>query len=562
MMVSTSQPDAASPAAESSLDPTIAPSAVQAEMAVGVTLPVPANAADTPEGLAGTSDATNTVTPAETDAQALARLATLSQMEFDRVRKAEAKALGIQLSTLDEQVKAARAAPAPVELLPFQDWEPYPEPVDPALLLTEIAATIRSMVILDPEQADAGALWVAHTHVADVADTSPIAIVNAPEKACAKTLLQTVFAKMSKRPLQASNASLSALFRAVESWQSTLFIDEADTFFKDNPELHGLVNAGYSKGGFVLRSEASGDSFEPRMFSVYGPKSIAGIALEKHLPDSTMSRGIIFNLRRKLPHESVQRLRHFDKSVFERIGSKLARFAQDYSQQLRLARPDLPEELSDREQDSWEALFAIAQCAGPDWVERANKAALALSGESLSSVSTGNELLADIQSVFEIKRTFKISTVDLIDALTADEERGWATYNRGKQLSPRQLAKQLAAYGIHSKTVRMPTGSTPKGYDADQFADAFARYLSIPPKLPQQGNAATQPMQGMEAPVADTTQQSDADALDPFLADPGSMGGAAAEGLPGVDCGAVADTTRERKNQKPPRTMAELDWNR
>lgn len=35
----------------------------------------------------------------------------------------------------------------------------------------------------------------------------------------------------------------------------------------------------------------------------------APIALEKHLPDSTLSRGIVINLRRKLPHEFVQRLR-------------------------------------------------------------------------------------------------------------------------------------------------------------------------------------------------------------------------------------------------------------
>ena len=525
------------------------PLVVSTQADAALTPPVPEVAADAPQILAGAvasaGVATAAITPAQTDAQVIARLASLSLMEYDRVRKCEAKELGVQLSTLDEQVKAARIVQAPVELLPFQDWEPYPEPIDPALLLTEISATIRSLVILNPEQADGAALWTAHTHVADVADTSPLAIVNAPERECAKTLFQTVLAKMSKRPLLASNASLSALFRAIGSWQSTLFIDEADTFFRDNPELHGLVNAGYSKGGFVLRSEPSGDSFEPRIFPVYGPKSIAGIALEKHLPDSTMSRGIIFNLRRKLPHESAQRLRHFDRSIFERIGSKLARFAQDYSGQLRHARPRLPEELSDREQDSWEPLFAIAQCAGPEWIERARKAALALSKTGASSVSTGNELLVDIQSVFEMKRAFKISTVDLIDALTADVEKGWATYNRGKQLSPRHLAKQLAAYGIHGKTVRMPNGSTPKGYDADQFADVFARYLATPQKLPQPGNASTQPLAGF---VADTAQQSDPGDLERFLAEVELMEDCPPDGLLGGDRGVVADTTQESKD--------------
>ena len=45
---------------------------------------------------------------------------------------------------------------------------------------------------------------------------------------------------------------------------------------------------------------------------------------------------------------------------------------------------------------------------------------------------------------------------------------------------PRQLAKQLAPYGIKSKTVRVDKYGTPKGYELSQFDDAFARYLDVP----------------------------------------------------------------------------------
>lgn len=461
--------------------------------------------------------------PPQNEAEIIRRLATLNPMDYDRIRKEEAKALGIQVKTLDDMVKAERNQDSASNRMPFPDIAPWSDPVCPADLFDEIAAIIPSFIVLDQNQADAATLWVAHTYLTAEADTSPLAIINAPEKACAKTLFQTILARMSYRPLPASNATLSALFRAVESWKPTLFIDEADTFFRDNAELHGMVNAGYKRGGFVLRSEASGDSFEPRMFSVYGAKSIAGIALEKHLPDSTMSRGIVFNLRRKLPHETVERLRYADGAVFDRIASKMTRFAEDYSQQVRQARPVLPDDLSDREQDNWEPLLAIASCAGAAWVERATNAALALSKAAESSVSTGNELLADIQTVFEQKRTFKISTVDLIDALVADEEKAWATYNRGRPLTPRQLAKQLAAYGIQPKTVRMAHG-TPKGYDAEQFADVFSRYLGAPEKLRQQRNELPE----ITAAVADD-EQLHADILRDAMLDP--------------DCGAVADTS-------------------
>jgi len=147
-------------------------------------------------------------------------------------------------------------------------------------------------------------------------------------------------------------------------------------------------------------------------------------------------------------------------------------------------------------------MLAIAGCAGPEWVRRATDAALALSCSSELSVSTGNELLADIQCVFEKKRVTKIRTADLIEALVCDDELSWSTYNRGKQISPRQLAKMLDVYGIKPKTVRHGN-ETPKGYDAEQFADAFARYLSPSSTLPKQGNVETQPV----LDVADTAQQ-------------------------------------------------------
>jgi len=373
---------------------------------------------------------------------------------------------------------------------PFRDHQPADEPRPPDQLLNEVADVIRTFVILEPEQADAAALWLAHTYLTDHAENSPIAIINAPERACAKTLFQTVLARMCRRPLQASNASLSALFRAIKSWSPTILIDEADTFFKDNAELHGMLNAGYTKGGVVLRSEATGDSFVPKTFSVYGAKSIAGIALERHLPDSTMSRGIVFSMRRKLAHENVQRMRHADVSVFDRLAGKLARFALDYGQQVRDARPHLPDELSDRAQDNWEPLLAVAMCAGDDWVRRATHAALKMSAASEAQGSASNDLLLDIREVLSKWEGSTIRSIDLIDQLIDDPDMGWATYNRGKPMSPRQLAKHLAVYGIKPRTVRQRDGSTPKGYVLMEFEDAFKRYLKPPTETSNESDRA------------------------------------------------------------------------
>ncbi len=479
------------------------------------------------------------------DEEVIASLAAMSPVEYDRVRTEKAKQLGIQLKTLDAMVKQARNQEAEPSNMPFPEVVPHPEPINPAMVLNEVADTIQRFIVLGHEQVHALTLWIALTWFIDVVDIFPLLLPNSPEKGCGKTNLLTVAIRLVCRALPASNASASALFRAVELWRPTILIDEADTFFKDHTDLHGMVNAGYLRDGYVLRSEAVGDSFEPRMFSVYSAKALAGIALEKHLPDATLSRGIMINMRRKLPHESVERLRHADKDLFAELSGKLARFAADYSEQVRKARPVLPEELSDRDQDNWDGLLALASCAGDEWLARATAAAIYLSCENKSSVSTGNELLADIQHIFERRGGGKISTVQLIEALCADEESGWATYNRGKPLSPRQLAKQLATYGINSKTVRLGPGNTPKGFDADQFADVFARYLAPPEKLPQQRNDTQEALNCMSSGVADKTQHSrHDDATGGVAANPQQNSirndSATPEPLTYMDCGGVA----------------------
>jgi len=367
--------------------------------------------------------------------------------------------------------------------LPFKVYYPSKNAIQLCELLNEVSATIRMFVIVSAIQADAIALWIFMGYIFNLFDTNPLLIINAPERACAKTLLQTVIADLSARALMASNATASSLFRSVELWNPSIFFDEADTFFKENNELLGMVNAGYKSSGFVLRSEKVEDSFVPKKFPVFGPKSIAGIALERHLPDSTMSRALVINMRRKLPNETVTRLRYAEPGLFAKLCAKLERAADDYAEAIQHARPHLPEALSDRGQDNWEPLLAIAEVAGDGWLERATQAALILSNHSNEKVSTGNELLSDIQSIFEDRRHGKqywdkISSADLIAQLQQIAESPWATYNQGRPIAPRQLAGQLAMYGIKSKTVRVGRHDTPKGYELSQFEDAFARYLN------------------------------------------------------------------------------------
>ena len=119
--------------------------------------------------------------------------------------------------------------------------------------------------------------------------------------------------------------------------------------------------------------------------------------------------------------------------------------------------------------------------AGGHWPEIGKTAALKLSGSESAAQSVGVELLSDVKEIFEMRYADRISTSDLISALCGDDEKMWATYNRGNPIRPRQLADKLKGYGINSNTIRIGA-NTVKGFRLDQFTEAFSRYIvSSPP---------------------------------------------------------------------------------
>jgi putative DNA primase/helicase len=424
----------------------------------------------------------------ESDDEAFARLAKLSELDYEHARNTEAERLRVRVSILDKNVRQAQRDSQATEGIGFDDIRPWPDPVDGAALLSGIAEAIARFIVCKPEVTQAAALWVAMTWFIDVVQVAPLAVITAPEKRCGKSQLLTLLGKLSHRPMVASNISAAALFRVIDAWQPSLMVDEADAFMKDNEELRGILNSGHTRdSAYVVRTV--GEDFTPKQFSTWGGKAIAGIG---QLADTLMDRSIVLDLRRKTPHEQVERLRYAESGLFDDLASRLCRFSGDNREAVRRARPELPLALHDRAQDNWEPLLAIADVAGGVWPEQARKAALVISPESDEAATIGGELLEDIREVFELKRVDRIRSTELIEALCSDDEKPWATYNRGKWISRRQVSKRLKDYGIKSKTIRLGAYNTPKGFEKTQFEDAFSRYLTplLLSATPPQPNAS------------------------------------------------------------------------
>lgn len=305
----------------------------------------------------------------------------------------------------------------------FDEVEPWPEKVNGADLLDELVEAIGRHVIADKETIRAAALWATFTWLIDAVQVAPIANITAPEKRCGKTVMLSVLGKLAYRPMQVSDIATAALFRSIELWAPTLLIDEVDAFLRDNEEARGILNAGFTRdSAYVIR--CVGDDHMPTKFRVWGGKALCGIG---KIADTLADRSIPLRLRRKKPGEQAERLRYSDPAMWDRLRSRIARFADDNAITIGAARPAIIEGLNDRANDCWEPLLAIADVAGGDWPRIARQSAIALHGIEEETPSIGAELLADIKAVFDEKRASKMFSSHLLDALNANDEAPWAT---------------------------------------------------------------------------------------------------------------------------------------
>src|SRR5262249_55439103 len=73
-----------------------------------------------------------------------------------------------------------------------------------------------------------------------------------------------------------------------------------------------------------------------------------------------------------------------------------------------------------------------------------------------------------------------IRSADLVAKLTADPERPWAEWKRGKPLTQKQLAGLLRPFGIISETVSIPGLADAKGYKRVRFEEAWVINFNLP----------------------------------------------------------------------------------
>jgi len=410
----------------------------------------------------------------ESPEDTISRLSSLSVIEYESVREAEAKRLGFRTSVLDKEVSILSKEYDQDEYEVISNDEPFHGEVDGIQLLSEIEGLISKHMILPQGALPSVTLWVVATYVYDAFRIFPKLAIISPEKRCGKTTMLDILSGLTSSSLLAANITPSAIFRSIDLWKPTLIIDEADTFLSGrNDDLIGIINSGHTKTtAFVIRTV--GDDFTPTRFSTWSPMAFASI---KGIAGTVMDRSIVIQLRRKMFGESVKRLSVDFKFDCNLIRQKLTKWAETNFRYLKNNIIEPPEIPNDRAIDNWLPLYTIANAIGGDWPTKVDSSYTILN--SMDEEETAAiMLLRDIKEVFKDK--VRLHSCDLVDELVSLEERPWCEWKKGNPMTQNSLAKILGTFDIHSKQVRVAS-SNKRGFEQTQCEDAFARYIPNTP---------------------------------------------------------------------------------
>ncbi len=365
---------------------------------------------------------------------------------------------------------------------------------DPDGVLDRLVGFLRRFVVYpSADHLVAHALWILHTHLMGIWESTPRIAFLSPEPASGKTRALEVTELLVPNPIQAVNVSPAYLFRKVggDGNKPTILFDEIDSVFgpkaRENEEIRGLLNAGHRRGAVAGRCVVRGKVIETEEIPAYSAIALAGLG---DLPDTLLSRSVVVRMRRRAPREEVEAFR---RRVHGPEGDDLRLIIEAWADEVQdwigdLPWPVLPTGIDDRDADLWEPLLSVAEAVGGIWPDRARVAAVALVADSKASrPSLGIRLLSDLQAVFADRSS--VPTEEILATLNLMDEAPWGEL-QGKPLNARGLANRLRNYGVSPKNLRVP-GGVVKGYAREDLFDAWQRYLPVGPTPLNSATAAT-----------------------------------------------------------------------
>jgi putative DNA primase/helicase len=415
----------------------------------------------------------------------IAKLAKLTAVKYERKRKDAAKRLNMRASVLDGLVAVGRSKAKSASDEIFPSIDSLDMEVDGNALLGAIETRLRKHVAADDTIFTAATLWIAFAWTHDAFVHSTMLLATSKEPDSGKTTLLGVLRFLVPRGLATTEISAAALYRTIEKWHPTLLVDEADVIFRENEELRSVFNSGWTRGSGIIRCNP--ETHDPELFATFGPKVIGMKGLR--LPDTTLGRCIVLEMKRKRRSEQITDFLHIDDAELAMLRSQLARWSTNHLDQVGKVQPSLLDGFENRLRANWWPLFCVAEFCGGEWPKKVRAAAQMLGRHDATSLY--------IQALTAIKEIFGTQTEmfskDIVEAMMAIEDGPWKFYGgkeRDKPITQNGLARLLKP--IAPDTIRIGEGVA-KGYYRHQFEDAFERYLGVADSEPKQAASPVTP---------------------------------------------------------------------
>ena len=413
-------------------------------------------------------------------------LSKLRPLDYERARKQAAKQMGVRAATLDKFVEETREeagirSRSRGRALILQIPKPWPREVDGSHLCSALQRFFNWHAKLPTGAEVLLPLWAIHTYVHELWRYTPRLHVTGPTKRCGKSRVLRLLQLVVCKPLASSSISAAATFRSIESIRPCLLIDEADLSVKGRPELLEVLNGGYERGQFAVRTVEP--DHEPRMFDLFAPVALAGIG---SLADQLEDRSIRLRMCRALMSERTAKITDETEARGRQLARMTVRWVADHRGELEAAHPDISS-LPDRIGDHWTPLLAIAAVVGGDWPADARKALAALSPRDDDAPDDLRErLVRDIWKVWPVGIMGPMpeaASAELVAELVAVEGAPWPELGEAQRpLTPNKLASLLQPFGVRPRKIG-PKDARRNGYTYQAFSEVYERYELATPKI-------------------------------------------------------------------------------
>ncbi|HXF72525.1 MAG TPA: DUF3631 domain-containing protein, partial [Actinomycetota bacterium] len=172
--------------------------------------------------------------------------------------------------------------------------------------------------------------------------------------------------------------------------------------------------------------------------------------------------------------------------------------------------------LRDRTIETWRGLLATAELADDPWPARAVEAALALHGDGAGAEpDRGTALLEALKEAFDAAAADRLPTAAILERLVEREGEPWpawwgqeveAARDRGRppRRAASDLARMLKGFRVQPRVIKLPDGSTARGYLRADLEPAWAAYL--PEGERNQRNQRNRPASGVTSVTSVTSE--------------------------------------------------------